>query len=41
MQPAERIGELAARMLMVGKARHITVEADFIEGDSCTEINIE
>jgi len=35
MQPAEKIGELAARMLMDGEFRHITVEADFIKGNSC------
>lgn len=38
MQPTERIGELAARMLMDGKVRHITVEAEFVKGNSCVDI---
>jgi len=37
MQPAEKIGELAATMLMDGNYGHISVKADFVVGESCKQ----
>jgi len=38
MQPAVRIGELSAEMIIERRSEHIALETDFVCGDSCRKI---